>query len=126
MAIRFPAIAHAKQILRRSNLLPNQSASNFTDVPKGYLAVYVGEDQKKRFIVPVSLLNKPSFQELLRKAEEEFGFNHPMGGITIPCREDIFIDLTSGEDPHKYLKEFHVVLSRPNLWIRPALRPEPA
>ncbi len=95
MAIRFPAITHAKQILRRSNLLPNQSASNFTDVLKGYLAVYVGEGQKKRFIVPVSLLNKPSFQELLRKAEEEFGFNHPMGRITIPCREDIFIDLTS-------------------------------
>ncbi|KAJ9189635.1 hypothetical protein P3X46_000904 [Hevea brasiliensis] len=95
MAIRCPAITHAKQILRRSNLLPNQSASNFTDVRKGYLAVYVGEGQKKRFIVPVSLLNKPSFQELLRKAEEEFGFNHPMGRITIPCREDIFIDLTS-------------------------------
>ncbi|OAY52414.1 auxin-responsive protein SAUR23 [Manihot esculenta] len=96
MAIRFPAITHAKQILRRSNLIPNyQSASSFTDVPKGHLVVYVGEGQKKRFIVPVSLLNKPSFQELLRKAEEEFGFHHPMGGITIPCREDVFIDLTS-------------------------------
>ncbi|KAJ9132770.1 hypothetical protein P3X46_033607 [Hevea brasiliensis] len=93
MAIRFPAITHAKQILRRSNLLPNQSSSNFTDVPKGHIAVYVGEGQKKRFIIPVSFLNKPSFQELLRKAEEEFGFNHPMGGITIPCREDIFMDL---------------------------------
>ncbi|KAJ9189637.1 hypothetical protein P3X46_000906 [Hevea brasiliensis] len=91
MAIRFPAIAYAKQIFRRSNLLPNQSASNFTDVPKGYLAVCVGEGQKKRFTVPVSLLNKHSFQELLRKAEEEFGFNHLMGGITIPCREDIIL-----------------------------------
>ncbi|OAY52412.1 auxin-responsive protein SAUR23 [Manihot esculenta] len=95
MAIRFPAITHAKQLLRRSNMLQNQPASNFKDVPKGHLAVYVGEDQKKRFIVPVSLLNKPSFQELLRKAEEEFGFSHSMGAITIPCREDIFIDLTS-------------------------------
>ncbi|KAG8655857.1 auxin-induced protein X10A-like [Manihot esculenta] len=95
MAIRFPAITHAKQLLHRSNMLQNQSASNFKDVPKGHLAVYVGEDQKKRFIVPVSLLNKPSFQELLRKAEEEFGFSHSMGAITIPCREDIFIDLTS-------------------------------
>ncbi|XP_050233796.1 auxin-responsive protein SAUR21-like [Mercurialis annua] len=92
MAIRFPAISHAKQILRRSNLVANQAAK---DVPKGYLAVYVGESQKKRFIVPISLLNQPSFQELLRKSEEEFGFNHPMGGITIPCREDDFIDLTS-------------------------------
>ncbi|OAY52401.1 hypothetical protein MANES_04G080450v8 [Manihot esculenta] len=92
MAIRFPAITHAKQLLGRS---ANQSASNFKDVPKGHLAVYVGEGQKKRFIVPVALLNKSSFQKLLRKAEEEFGFNHPMGAITIPCREDIFIDLTS-------------------------------
>ena len=65
------------------------------DVPKGYLAVYVGENQKKRFIVPISFLNQPSFQKLLSIAEEEFGFNHPMGGLTIPCREEVFIDLTS-------------------------------
>ncbi|XP_050233800.1 auxin-responsive protein SAUR21-like [Mercurialis annua] len=92
MAIRFPAISLAKQILRRSNLVANQVAK---DVPKGYLAVYVGVSQKKRFVVPISVLNQPSFQELLRKSEEEFGFSHPMGGITIPCREDVFVDLTS-------------------------------
>ncbi|GAV60288.1 Auxin_inducible domain-containing protein, partial [Cephalotus follicularis] len=69
--------------------------SNSADVPKGYLVVYVGESQKKRFIVPISFLNHPSFQQLLSKAEEEFGYNHPMGALTIPCREDIFIDLTS-------------------------------
>eukprot|EP00257_Ricinus_communis_P021808 XP_015581369.1 auxin-responsive protein SAUR21-like [Ricinus communis] len=89
MAIHFPAIAHAKQILRRSKL---QVAK---DIPRGYLAVYVGENQKKRFIVPISMLDEPSFQELLRRAEEEFGFNHPMGGLTIPCREDTFLDITS-------------------------------
>ncbi|XP_050233797.1 auxin-responsive protein SAUR21-like [Mercurialis annua] len=92
MAIRFPAIALAKHIIRRSNLVANQVAK---DIPKGFLAVYVGESQKKRFIVPISLLNQPSFQELLRKSEEEFGFNHPMGGITIPCREDVFVEITS-------------------------------
>jgi SAUR family protein len=43
----------------------------------------------------VSYLNEPSFQDLLTKAEEEFGFNHPMGGLTIPCREDKFIDVLS-------------------------------
>ncbi|KAF9676104.1 hypothetical protein SADUNF_Sadunf09G0103600 [Salix dunnii] len=63
----------AKQILRRS--------SKSFDVPKGFLAVYVGETEKKRFMVPVSYLNKPVFQDLLSKAEEEFGFDHPMGGI---------------------------------------------
>ncbi|KAK8582406.1 hypothetical protein V6N13_069184 [Hibiscus sabdariffa] len=91
MAIRMPRIVQAKQIFRQSKIFANQAM----DVPKGYFAVYVGESQKKRFIVPVSLLNNPSFQELLRVAEEEFGFNHPMGGLTIPCREEVFIDLTS-------------------------------
>ncbi|KAG5239054.1 SAUR-LIKE AUXIN-RESPONSIVE PROTEIN FAMILY [Salix viminalis] len=77
----------AKQILRRS--------SKSFDVPKGFLAVYVGETEKKRYMVPVSYLNKPVFQDLLSKAEEEFGFDHPMGGLTIPCREDTFIQVTS-------------------------------
>ncbi|AAF00633.1 putative auxin-induced protein [Arabidopsis thaliana] len=54
--------------------------------PKGFLAVYVGESQKKqRHFVPVSYLNQPLFQDLLSKCEEEFGFDHPMGGLTIPC-----------------------------------------
>ncbi|KAG2335209.1 hypothetical protein Bca52824_006389 [Brassica carinata] len=63
--------------------------------PKGFLAVYVGESQKKRYLVPVSYLSQPSFQALLRKSEEEFGFDHPMGGLTIPCPEDTFINVTS-------------------------------
>ncbi|KAF8069816.1 hypothetical protein N665_1131s0014 [Sinapis alba] len=65
--------------------------------PKGFLAVYVGEDkvQKKRFLVPISYLNQPSFQALLGRSEEEFGFDHPMGGLTIPCPEDTFISVTS-------------------------------
>ncbi|XVF67858.1 hypothetical protein PTKIN_Ptkin10aG0155600 [Pterospermum kingtungense] len=65
------------------------------DVPKGHVAVYVGEGQRKRFVVPISYLNHPAFAELLLRAEEEFGFNHPMGGITIPCKEEAFVDLTS-------------------------------
>ncbi|KAK1571909.1 hypothetical protein Q3G72_024761 [Acer saccharum] len=97
MAIRVPGIMQAKQILRQSKLFANQAnaASSSVNVPKGHVAVYVGESQKKRFVVPISFLNQPSFQELLRKAEEEFGFHHPTGDLTIPCREDIFINLTS-------------------------------
>lgn len=95
MAIRFPAIAHTKQILRQSKFLANQATSVSTNVPKGYLAVYVGEKKKKRFVIPVSFLNQPSCQELLTKAEEEFGFCQPMGGLTIPCKEELFVDLTS-------------------------------
>ncbi|KAG5624863.1 hypothetical protein H5410_010081 [Solanum commersonii] len=65
------------------------------DVPKGHFAVYVGEKQKKRFVIPISFLSQPLFQDLLSQAEEEFGFDHPMGGVTIPCSEDVFINLTS-------------------------------
>ncbi|MCD9559569.1 Auxin-responsive protein saur20 [Datura stramonium] len=87
MGIKMTPFIQANQILRRS--------STSGGVPKGHCAVYVGEGQKKRFVVPVSYLNQPSFQDLLAQAEEEFGFDHPMGGLTIPCKEDVFIDLTS-------------------------------
>ncbi|XVF67850.1 hypothetical protein PTKIN_Ptkin10aG0154800 [Pterospermum kingtungense] len=88
MATRFLA----KQVLRRSGLAASTKAAS---IPKGFLAVYVGEAEKKRFVVPVTFLNEPSFQALLSKAEEEFGFDYPMGGLTIPCREETFINVTS-------------------------------
>ncbi|KAK4477186.1 hypothetical protein RD792_016399 [Penstemon davidsonii] len=83
------------QILRRSLSAGKRSNSTRSDVPKGHFAVYVGESEKRRFIVPVSYLNEPSFQDLLCQAEEEFGFHHPMGGLTIPCNEDLFMDIIS-------------------------------
>ncbi|XP_059647554.1 auxin-responsive protein SAUR21-like [Cornus florida] len=92
MGIRLPGVLQAKQILRQSLLTASPAAVN---VPKGYLAVYVGESQKRRYMVPVSYLNQPKFQELLHKAEEEYGFDHPMGGLTIPCEEDTFLNITS-------------------------------
>ncbi|KAK9000368.1 hypothetical protein V6N11_080870 [Hibiscus sabdariffa] len=70
------------------------SFSETTVVPKGHFVVYVGEAEKKRFIVPISFLKHPSFQNLLSGAEEEFGFDHPMGVLTIPCSEESFVDLT--------------------------------
>jgi len=71
-----------------------RASSRAGDIPKGYLAVYVGE-KVKRFVIPISYLNQTSFQELLSKAEEQFEYEHPMGGLTIPCREDVFLDITS-------------------------------
>jgi SAUR family protein len=50
-----PGIMHAKKIVCRS------VSGLAKSVPKGYFAVYVGEDQKKRFVVPTSYLNDPSF-----------------------------------------------------------------
>ncbi|XP_061363161.1 auxin-responsive protein SAUR36 [Gastrolobium bilobum] len=56
-------------------------------VPRGHLAVYVGQKDGEfhRVLVPVIYFNHPLFSELLREAEKEYGFQHP-GGITIPCR----------------------------------------
>ncbi|KAL8556291.1 hypothetical protein ACS0TY_003928 [Phlomoides rotata] len=85
-----------RQMWRRSLSSERRSSSLGTDVPKGYLAVYIGENEKKRFVIPVSYLHSPSFQELLYRAEEEFGFHHPMGGLTIPCSQDLFSDVISG------------------------------
>ncbi|XLT87274.1 hypothetical protein HN873_009027, partial [Arachis hypogaea] len=71
-----------------------QVTSKSGEVPKRYLVVYVGENMK-RFVIPIAYLNKPSFQDFLSRAEEEFGYVHPMGGLIIPCREDMFLDIIS-------------------------------
>ncbi|KAJ7001384.1 auxin-induced protein 15A-like [Populus alba x Populus x berolinensis] len=68
MGFRLSAIVRAKQMLQLS-----PSASS----------------------VPISYLNQAIFQDLLSQAEEQFGYDHPMGGLTIPCREEIFMDVIS-------------------------------
>ena len=96
MGFKLPGIVKAKRSLIRSLSSSSRIAESKTlDIPKGYFAVYVGESQKKRFLIPISYLNEPLFLELLSQAEEEFGYNHPMGGITIPCSEDTFLHFTS-------------------------------
>lgn len=75
--------------------LINSPRKSSSTVPKGFFAVYVGETQKRRHVIPISFLKHPSFQDLLSKVEEEFGFDHPMGGLTIPCNEDVFFEVTS-------------------------------
>ena len=87
MGFRLPGI-------RRSSFSASQSSIKEMEVPKGFLAVYVGQ-KMKRFLIPVSLLNEPLFQELLSQAEEEFGYCHSMGGLTIPCKEDVFLHTAS-------------------------------
>ncbi|KAF8069831.1 hypothetical protein N665_1131s0029 [Sinapis alba] len=78
----------AKKILSRSVT---------ATTPKGFLAVYVGEDQvqKKRYIVPVSYLSQPSFQALLSKSEEEFGFDL----LDTKCPTSVV-----GRDPKQYIR----------------------
>ncbi|KAL4328512.1 hypothetical protein S83_042648 [Arachis hypogaea] len=83
MGFRIPSIKRATKTISKG-----------IDVPKGYLAVYVG-DNMRRFVIPISYLNQPLFQELLSQVEEEYGYDHPMGGLTIPCSHDEFLNIDS-------------------------------
>ena len=88
MVFRLPSMisSSSKQFLKLHS-------KNQKEVPKGHVAVYVGDfnEEKKRYVVPLTRLNHPAFLHLLSRAEEEFGFNHPVGGLTIPCDEETFI-----------------------------------
>ncbi|EPS58732.1 hypothetical protein M569_16082, partial [Genlisea aurea] len=90
MGIKLTGISQAKKKLQKTRSVSTASSDV---VPKGHFTVYVGEAYR-RFVVPLSYLNQPLFQELLHWAEEEFGYDHPMGGITIPCTEKYFLSLT--------------------------------
>ncbi|KAE9604647.1 putative small auxin-up RNA [Lupinus albus] len=65
-----------------------QSPEPPPDVPKGYLAVYVGSELR-RFIIPTTYLSHFLFKVLLEKAEDEYGFDQS-GGLTIPCEIETF------------------------------------
>ncbi|KAL4585857.1 hypothetical protein LXL04_010484 [Taraxacum kok-saghyz] len=73
--------------LPRNPVLEKDMEPRRAAVPKGKMAVYVGQKDGdyKRVLVPVIYINHPLFGQLLREAEEEYGHDHP-GGITIPCR----------------------------------------
>ncbi|PKU81082.1 auxin-responsive protein SAUR32 [Dendrobium catenatum] len=60
-------------------------------LPKGCMAVRVGGrgEEMQRFVVPVEYVNHPLFVELLKEAEEEYGFEHT-GSIRIPCHVEDF------------------------------------
>jgi len=85
--------SHAKQVIRR-----RQTKSKQVQVPRGHFAIYVGDNgkqEKKRFVVPISYLKQPLFQALLKEAAEEFGYDHGMHGLLLPCSEYYFLNLIS-------------------------------
>ena len=90
--------------LRNSNVISDSDEDGChspeppPDVPKGYLAVYVGSELR-RFIIPTSYLTHPLFKVLLEKVEEEFGFDHS-GGLTIPCEIETFKYLMKCMESH--------------------------
>ncbi|VAI55241.1 unnamed protein product [Triticum turgidum subsp. durum] len=74
-------------------------------VPRGFFAVCVGEEMR-RFVIPTEYLGHWAFEELLREAEEEFGFRHE-GALRIPCDVEVFegiLRLVGGKKEEKRRK----------------------
>ncbi|OMP08646.1 Auxin responsive SAUR protein [Corchorus olitorius] len=80
------------------------------DVPKGCLAIKVGSrgEEQQRFVVPVIYFNHPLFMQLLKEAEEEYGFDQK-GTITIPCHVEEFRNVRGLIDREKSLHNHHHV-----------------
>ncbi|KAK9683943.1 hypothetical protein RND81_10G176800 [Saponaria officinalis] len=85
-------ISFLKRTLSFTDLSTQGVSSNA--VPKGFLAVHVGEEMK-RFVIPTNYLKHPAFCLLLKEAEDEFGFQQE-GVLRIPCEVDVFEDILSG------------------------------
>lgn len=79
------------------------------DVPKGCLAIKVGQgEEQQRFVVPVIYFNHPLFLQLLKEAEEEYGFDQK-GTITIPCHVEEFRNVQGMIDKEKSLHHHQAI-----------------
>ncbi|CAL9071177.1 Auxin responsive protein [Musa troglodytarum] len=76
------------KFLKRTLSVSDTSAAHSGDIPKGCLAVCVGEEMQ-RFVIPTEYLSHGAFAILLREAEEEFGFQQE-GVLRIPCEVAVF------------------------------------
>jgi len=85
------APAHEEAGLREALLDQPPAAAAEGGVPKGYFAVYAGEESR-RFVVPTGYLREPAFRDLMERAADEFGFAQA-GGLRVPCAEEDFEDL---------------------------------
>ncbi|CAO2186729.1 unnamed protein product [Urochloa humidicola] len=109
-------------LLTRLHLARSRSPSaGAADVPRGHLAVYVGEG-RKRLVIPTACLSHPAFVTMLKLVEEEFGFDHRCGGLTIPYASECdFTDIGGGMGLNSSLDftstEDEILLLRNNLFF---------
>ncbi|CAI9765470.1 unnamed protein product [Fraxinus pennsylvanica] len=99
MGIRFlTIISQLRKVLSprsmQNRASPFPGGTRIEDVPKGHFAVYVGELNQHRFVVPISYLKHPLFQDLLGRSEEEYGYDYPASCLSIPCSQNAFLDVT--------------------------------
>ncbi|RYR69750.1 hypothetical protein Ahy_A03g016297 isoform A [Arachis hypogaea] len=51
-------------------------------------------EKVKLFLIPISSLNQPSFQDSLNQADKEFGYDYSTGSLTILCGQNV-LDISS-------------------------------
>ncbi|WCJ32459.1 SAUR-like auxin-responsive protein family [Euphorbia peplus] len=94
-------------------LVHNESKKELKDVPKGCLAILVGQgEEQERFVIPLVYFTHPLFMNLLKEAEEEFGFNQK-GPLIIPCHVEDFRNvqgIIDKESHHHHHHHHHHVL----------------
>ncbi|XP_027337360.1 auxin-responsive protein SAUR32-like [Abrus precatorius] len=82
------------------------------DIPKGFLPIKVGQgEEQHKIMVPVMYLNHPLFSQLLKEAEEEYGFDQ-QGTIIIPCHVEEFRyvqDLINRDKSPQHHHHHHVI-----------------
>jgi SAUR family protein len=86
-AITIPSIAWLRRAVRRWRA---RGSSGSAAVPVGHVAVCA---DGARFVVRLAHLGHPAFLELLRQAEEEYGFASTSGPVALPCDEDRLRDV---------------------------------
>ncbi|KAK9109626.1 hypothetical protein Sjap_017686 [Stephania japonica] len=75
-----------------------------TDLPKGHIRVYVGNDTDQalyKFELEAKYLNHPIVEDLLQLSVEEFGYSYN-GGLRIACEVELFrylIELLKSQNP---------------------------
>jgi SAUR family protein len=86
--ITIPSITWLRRAVRRWR---DRGASGSAAVPAGHVAVCA---DGARFVVRLAHLGHPAFLELLRQAEEEYGFPPGASGpVALPCAKDRLRDV---------------------------------